>query len=97
MLPSASSLDRRSRHRYPVALPVRVFIETSSLRRRQPVADTGERLAFGFVTAARDVGLVRGHVVRRAPGHGLAVIIDSANGAFDELLGRLAVSDRAAA
>jgi hypothetical protein len=61
------------------------------------LADPGETLAFGFVTPSRDVGLVRGRVVRRAPGHGLAVVIERANGAFDELLGRLAGNERAAA
>jgi hypothetical protein len=61
------------------------------------LADPGERLAFGFVTAKRDVALVRGRVVRRAPGDGLAVVIEQANGPFDELLGQLAGSERVAA
>jgi hypothetical protein len=36
------------------------------------------------------VGLVRGKVVRRIPGEGLAVAIEQANEPFDELLGTLA-------
>jgi hypothetical protein len=53
-------------------------------------ADLGDRLAFGFVLPSRGVGLVRGRVVRRAPGEGLAVAIEQANEPFDELLGTLA-------
>jgi hypothetical protein len=53
----------------------------------------GERLAFGFVTASRQVGLVRGRVVRRTPGQGLGVVIEQANQPFDELLGTLAATE----
>lgn len=54
------------------------------------LTSAGERLAFGFVTASREVGLVSGRVVRRIPGEGLAMTIEQANGAFDELLGAFA-------
>jgi PilZ domain len=50
----------------------------------------GDRVAFGFVLPSRRVGLVRGRVVRRTPGQGLAVAIEQANEPFDELLGTLA-------
>jgi hypothetical protein len=50
----------------------------------------GDRVAFGFVLPSRGVGLVRGRVVRRTPGEGLAVAIEQANEPFDELLGTLA-------
>jgi hypothetical protein len=52
----------------------------------------GDRVAFGFVLPSRGVGLVRGRVVRRIPGEGLAVAIEQANEPFDELLGSLAQS-----
>jgi hypothetical protein len=52
--------------------------------------DLGDRVAFGFVLPSRGVGLVRGRVVRRTPGEGLAVAIEQANEPFDELLGTLA-------
>ena len=45
----------------------------------------------------REVGLVRGRVVRQAPGEGLAVSIEQANAPFDELLGTLAQRGRATA
>ncbi len=54
------------------------------------VATIGDRLAFGFVLPSRGVGLVRGRVVRAAPGEGVAVAIEQANEPFDELLGTLA-------
>jgi hypothetical protein len=50
----------------------------------------GDKLAFGFVLPSRGVGLVRGRVVRRIPGEGLALAIEQANEPFDELLGTLA-------
>src|SRR5262245_41765426 len=43
------------------------------------LAEPGERLAFGFVLPSRDVGLVRGRVVRCTPGDGLAIQIEQAN------------------
>jgi hypothetical protein len=49
----------------------------------------GERLTFGFVLRSRDAALVRGRVVRRAPGEGLGLVIEEANEAFDELLADL--------
>jgi hypothetical protein len=52
--------------------------------------EPGDRIAFGFVLPSRGVGLVRGKVVRRIPGDGLAVAIEQANEPFDELLGTLA-------
>jgi hypothetical protein len=61
------------------------------------LAEPGERLAFGFVLPSRDVGLVRGHVVRCNPGDGLAIAIDQANAGYDELLGTLVLGDRVAA
>jgi hypothetical protein len=84
----------------PIAADLSDVSASGCLLRSEEVsflADPGERLAFGFVTQSRDVALVRGRVVRRAPGHGLAVIIEQANGAFDELLGRLAGDDFVAA
>jgi hypothetical protein len=84
----------------PIAADLSDVSATGCLLRSEEVsflADPGERLAFGFVTEARGVALVRGRVVRRAPGQGLAVSIEQANGAFDELLGRLAGGSFAAA
>lgn len=54
----------------------------------------GDRLAFGFVLPSREVGLVRGRVVRRTSGDGLGVVIEQANSPFDELLGTLAQNGR---
>jgi hypothetical protein len=50
----------------------------------------GERLSFGFVLRGGESGIVRGRVVRRAPGEGLGLVIEEANKTFDELLGDLA-------
>jgi hypothetical protein len=50
----------------------------------------GEQLTFGFVLRAREAGMVRGRVVRRAPNEGLGLVIEEANAAFDELLADLA-------
>jgi hypothetical protein len=54
----------------------------------------GDKVAFGFVLPSLEVGLVRGRVVRRTPGDGLGVVIESANSPFDELLGSLAHNGR---
>jgi PilZ domain len=50
----------------------------------------GEQISFGFVLRGREAGMVRGRVVRRAPGEGLGLVIEEANEAFDELLADLA-------
>ena len=50
----------------------------------------GDRLAIGFVLPSRDVGLVRGRVVRRIAGEGVGIQIEQANEPFDELIGTLA-------
>jgi hypothetical protein len=50
----------------------------------------GEQVTFGFVLRAREAGIVRGRVVRRAPNEGLGLVIEEANEAFDELLADLA-------
>ena len=52
----------------------------------------GEQLSFGFFLRAREAGLVRARVVRRAPGEGLGLVIEEANEAFDELLADLAAN-----
>jgi hypothetical protein len=49
----------------------------------------GEQLTFGFVLRSREAGMVRGRVVRRAPGEGLGLVIEEANETFDELLADL--------
>jgi PilZ domain len=49
----------------------------------------GERLTFGFVLRSREAAMVRGRVVRRAPGEGLGLVIEEANETFDELLADL--------
>jgi len=50
----------------------------------------GEQLTFGFVLRSREAAVVRGRVVRRAPGEGLGLVIEEANATFDELLADLA-------
>ena len=50
----------------------------------------GERVTFGFFLRSREAGMVRGRVVRRAHGEGLALVIEEANAAYDELLADLA-------
>jgi len=70
---------------------------TGCFLRGSEIADAtqlGDKLAFGFVTQTLGVGLVRGRVVRRAPGGGLGVMIEQANSFFDELLGTLAHNGR---
>ena len=58
------------------------------------VAAPGDELAFGCVTeTGESVALVRGRVVRRAPGEGLGVLIEQANEVLDRLLGALAALD----
>jgi hypothetical protein len=53
-------------------------------------ARLGERVTFGFVLRSRRSGLVRGRVVRRVSGEGLALAIEQANESFHELLADLA-------
>lgn len=52
----------------------------------------GEQLTFGFFLRAREAGMVRARVVRRAPGEGLGLVIEEANETFDELLADLAAN-----
>jgi hypothetical protein len=50
----------------------------------------GERLTFGFVLEGGESGVVTGRVVRRPPGEGLGVAIETWNRPFEELLADLA-------
>src|SRR5262245_35821480 len=55
------------------------------------------QLAFGFVLPSREVGLVKGRVVRNILGTGFGMQIEEANAPYYELLGALAEDDPAAA